>query len=301
MNSEKEIYRPSIEKEKDELSVVEKRQLVDVWHKIVLGKEYYAQNIETMTTEEIRKWLYVSLTQEIELLAKDWNLEPDEELVGKIQREQDLENKAKWEVEYIKDVHGKVSGIAENFDMASADVHWSSWPARMKETKKFNCVMASFLGMNFLKKAGIKSYFGNPVGHIADVAQLSNRDWQYVDFLVKNLTKRINPSEIKLGNTQVLKIDDDDIGFRMIPLIKDFDVLSSIFNNLSLLKKEIINKNMPQETVEYISKFQVQFNEVDFGGLSKKLCSDIYALMETKEMKEEFERKNTARLKSSNL
>ncbi|MBU4141365.1 hypothetical protein KKE99_00635 [Patescibacteria group bacterium] len=296
MNSEKENleYNSKIENERaesKELSFEEKKQLVEVWGKIVLGKADSLQDIDAMTSEDIKKWLFNSLMQEIDSLAKEWGIESDKDLTRKIQEEQNLENKAKLEAEHIKEMHDKVSGIAENFDMASADVHWSSWPGRMKETKQFNCVGATLLGINFLNKAGIKSYYGMPAGHVANVARLSNGEWQYADFLVQKLVKKINPSETRLGNTEVLKIDDEDIGFRVVPLLKNSEAPSSILDNLSELKEEEINQNMPKETVDYISKFQGQFSRVDFSDLSKKLYPDARALEETKEMKEEVERK----------
>lgn len=285
--------------ESKELSLEEKKQLAEAWCDIVLGKGDCFQDIETMGSESIKQWMHDSLMQEIELLVKEWKLEPNGEFIKKIQEEQDLENKAKLEDGYIKEVHGKISGIAENFDMDSAEVRWSSWPARMRETKQFNCVGATLLGANLLDKAGIKSYYGMPAGHVANVAQLSNGEWKYIDCLVKKLAKKIKPSEERLTNIGVLKIDDKDIGFRLIPLLKNSEALSSVLENLSLLKKEKINPTMSKETADYISKFQEKFKDIDFSALNRKLYPDVRALEATQEMREESERKRIARSKAS--
>lgn len=179
MNREKELLENNFIKENEcmeskKLSVEEKQQLVEVWNEVVLGRADGLQDIEKMSDEEIKAWLFDSLMQETDRLMKEWNLEPEEKFIRKIQEEQSSDIKSKHEVEYIRVMHDKVSEITKNFDMTSNSVKWSSWLARMKETKEFNCVGSSLIGMQFLKKAGIKSYFGSPAGHAANVAKLSN-------------------------------------------------------------------------------------------------------------------------------
>lgn len=299
MNPEKEIYSHNFEKEKNELSIGEKRQLSEAWCGVVLGKEDCSQDIETMSNDGVKEWMYGSLMREIESLAKDWKLEPDEELINKIQEQQDLENKEKLEAEYIKKMHDKVSRIAKDFDMASADVHWSSWPQRMRETGKFNCVGATLIGTRFLDKAGIKSYYGSPAGHAINIAKLSNGEWWYADFLAdKKWVKKFKPSETRVANVRTLKIDDKDNNFKLIPLLENSEAPSSILDNLSELQKEKITKNMPKEDADYILKFQEKFKDIDFGNLSYKLYPEVCALEESEEMKEEIERKRIAKLKS---
>ncbi len=313
MNPEKETleYNSKIENEcmeNKELSCEEKRQLVETWGEVVLGRADNLLDTEAMKNEDVKKWLFSSLMREIEILAKEWKLEPDEDLIKKIQEEQDFDNKSKFEVEYIRVMYDKVSKITKNFDMSSFSVKWSSWPARMRETKEFNCVGATMLGMHFLKKAGIKSYYGSPVGHAVNIAELSNGEFWYADFIQdKKLTKKLNLSEKQSGNKQILELDYDDGKVKQIPLLENSEISSAILENFSDLKKESINQKIPiknikeQETADYIAKFKKQFSEVDFGGLNRKLYPVICALEETEEMKEEVECKKIAMAKSSDL
>lgn len=260
--------------------------MAEVWSNVVLGKEDDLQDIETMTSEDIKKRLFDSLMQEIETLAKEWKLEPDENLIKKYKKkEQDLEKRSKLEVEYIKAMHDRVSEITKNFDMASASVKWSSWPTRMRETKEFNCVGSTLFGMKFLEKAGIKSYFGSPAGHAANIAKLSNGELWYADFIQdKKLTKKLNYSEENFGNKPVMKLDYDNGTVKSIPLLENSEISSSILENFSELKKEPLGQKIPienikeKETADYIAKFKKPFSDVDFGNLNRKLYPEICVL-----------------------
>ncbi|MBI4434709.1 GNAT family N-acetyltransferase [Candidatus Uhrbacteria bacterium] len=63
------------------LSIMERRQLADVWSRVVLGGRVEAPDSDRQTPEEFRVWLHESLMAEIATLAAEWGMVPDAKLV----------------------------------------------------------------------------------------------------------------------------------------------------------------------------------------------------------------------------
>jgi len=141
----------------------------------------------------------------------------------------------------------------------------------MRETKKFNCAGATLLGMNLLDKGGIKSYCGNPHGHVVNIVKLSNGEWWYVDFRngKKNFLK-LEAEEIEIVGTQILKINQPEINYKLIPVYNNTEAAGFVLGNLSSLKHEVEHSGKPdknsneKQAKELIKKHEQIFQKTDF-------------------------------------
>ena len=284
--------------ERQEISSEQKKILGKVWTEMVVDNSDTPENIRDMPNEEIKKWLFESTMKDIESFTNELRLKNDQVLIEKIQKTENLDEKSALELEYIKNVHTQVDSMVHNFDRSeNKSTKWDSWPKRMRETKEFNCVGAALLGINFLEKGGIKSYYGNPAGHVINIAKLSNGEWWYVDFRNgKQNIIRIEPEETSLADVLVLKINHPSIDYRLIPLYENSEATCSILSNLASLKRAAENKNIPDENIEkkeakkYLEKYKSNFEKMDFSLLHQSLYSKFIEVEKTKEMRGEIRR-----------
>jgi len=281
--------------EQQELTSEQKRNLGEAWTEMIIDNAGVPENIKE---NEIKKWLFESMMEDIEKFAGELGLQVDAKLVEKIQKAKDLEEKSALELEYIKKVHAQVDTIVQQFDRsASKSTKWDSWPKKMRETKEFNCVGATLLGIHLLEKGGVKSYYGNPYEHVVNIAKLSNGEWWYVDFRngKQNIIK-IEPEEITIADVSVLKIKQPNIDYRLIPIYDNSEAAGSVLNNLSSLKHEAEDQNIPDENIEkkeakeYLEKYGKNFQRTDFSLLYQSLYPKFIEFNETDQMQKEITR-----------
>src|SRR3989338_6756505 len=238
--------------ERQEISSEQKKILGKVWTEMVVDNSDTPENIRDMPNEEIKKWLFESTMKDMESFTNELRLKNDQVLIEKIQKTENLDEKSALELEYIRNVHAQVDSLVHNFDRSgNKSTKWDSWPKRMRETKEFNCVGATLLGINLLEKGGIKSYYGNPGGHVVNIAKLSNGEWWYVDFRngKQNIIK-LEPEEIVIADVPTLKINQPNIDYRLIPLYANSEAAGSVLGNLSSLKHEAEDERIPNEDIE---------------------------------------------------
>ena len=292
-----------VEQKRQEISPEQKKILGEVWTEMVVDNSDTPKNISVMTTEEIKKWLFESAMKDVESFTNELGLKNDQVLIEKIQKTENLGEKSALELKYIRNIHAQVDNIVHNFDESeNKSTKWDSWPKRMRETKEFNCVGAALLGINFLEKGGIKSYYGNPAGHVINIAKLSNGEWWYVDFRNgKQNIIRIEPEETFLADVLVLKINHLSIDYKLIPIYENSEAACSILSNLASLKSAAENKNIPDENIEnkeakeYLEKYKSNFEKTDFSLFHKILYSKFITVRKTKEMQGEIRRINNMR------
>ncbi|MFA5433499.1 MAG: hypothetical protein WC319_11610 [Candidatus Paceibacterota bacterium] len=281
-----------------EISLEQKKSLGGIWADMIIDDSCILQNISELEPEEFKKELYRKTIEDIDNLIIEWNLQADPKLIESIQKTENIDSKAALELEYIKKEHAQVDDVAQKFDrLSEKSTKWDSWPKKMRESKGFNCVGATLLGMSLLDKGGIKSYYGTPHGHAVNIAKLSNGDWWYVDFRNgKQNVIKINPEEITLDSVPVLKINNPDIAYRFIPIHDNSEIVGSILGNLASLKQEAEDQDTSNETIEkkeakeYLNKYKQNFREVDFSSLLQSLCPNLVKVEETEEMKNEKRR-----------
>jgi len=297
------IDNACVKQERQEISPEQKKILGEVWAEMVVDNSDTPKNISSMTTEEIKKWLFESAMKDVESFTNELGLKNDQVLIEKIQKTENLGEKSALELKYIRNVHAQVDSLVHNFDRSeNKSTKWDSWPKRMRETKEFNCVGATLLGINFLEKSGIKSYYGNPGGHVVNIAKLSNGEWWYVDFRNgKQNIIRIEPEETFLADVLVLKINHLSIDYKLIPIYENSEAACSILSNLASLKSAAENKNIPDENIEnkeakeYLEKYKSNFEKTDFSLFHKILYSKFITVRKTKEMQGEIRRINNMR------
>ena len=239
--------------------------------------------------------------KDIEKFSEELGLRIDAELVKKIQNAKSLEEKSTLELEYIKQAHTQINEIVQKFNRsADKSTKWDSWPKRMRETREFNCVGATLLGINLLEKGGIKSYYGNPYGHVVNIVKLSNGEWWYVDFRNGKLIK-LEPEKTTIAGVPTLKINQPDIDYKIIPLYDNSEAAGSVLGNLSSLKHEAENESTPGEDIEkkeakeYLEKYSQNFQKADFSLLHQSLYPKFIKFYKTDEMKKEISRIDSMR------
>ncbi len=305
MNSEiPQFEQPkNIEAEQQGLSPEQKKSLGEVWTEMVVDSESAPENIGKMTQAEIKQYLFDSIMQDIEKFSEELGLQIDAELVEKIQNTESLEEKSALELEYIKKAHAQVDEIVQGFDKsADKSTKWDSWPKRMRETKEFNCAGATLLGIYLLEKGGINSHYGNPHGHVLNIAKLSNGEWWYVDFRngKQNIIK-LEPEEITIADMPTLKINQPNIDYRLIPLYNNSEAAGSVLGNLSSLKRGAQDESVSDENIEkkeakeHLKKYGQNFQKVDFSLLHQSLYPKFIELDKTDEMQKEIARIDSMR------
>ena len=306
-DAENYTWKENEKKESQELSVKDKKSLADSWTTMVVDSEEEPGNITEMDDAGVKKWMYESLMDDTNRLIDEWRIKPDEELIAKIQDEEDLEKKAKYEIKYIESIHKKIQHVRDAFNNARKKEHveksnkWDSWPKKMREGKDFNCVGATLLGIIFLEKAGIECSYGSPSGHAVNIAKLSNGDMWYVDFNNdKSQTRQIDPIKTEEADgISVLKFVEPVNRYKIIPVLDNSEIPLFVLGNLSALNKEAQEKEIPateeekrdkEEAESTLSKFKNEYSNIDFGKISERLYPEYGEIGEGEEMKMENER-----------
>ena len=285
-------------KKERELSAEEKRQAVLVWKEMVLGVETMPENMEQLNDLEIKKWLSASLNLEIDNLSKDWDLNPNSDLIKKVSEAENAEEKSKAQVEYIQACYSQIENLVLKFkESPIKSTRWNSWPKTMRQYKSFNCVGASLLGQCLLEKAGIKNYLGNPAGHVVDIAHLENGDWWYIDFLNGKLdVRKIEPRETEICGNPVLELDNSPVSYKLIPLYNVSEAPGSVLRNLDCLVNEAGSESISDENPDKIAAKKIFYEHgeiaknTNFNTLLIKLYPDRFKFADSPEMKNERKR-----------
>lgn len=270
------------------------RNVVDLWSMAVIGSEV---EHEVSSESGLREMMHRTLLEQAMHLVESWNLQPDPEVIEKIRQEQDPQLKAQLQEAYIHSLGVRIQNIVRSFDQSPPrSSKWDSWPQRMKERERFNCVGAILLGSALLDQADIESSIGNPTNHVVNMARLANGDWWYVDLMNGgNQIRRVTPSETKLGPTPVLRLDEPEIDYRLVPLYSMDEIPVLVLGNLASLQHDAQEKEADDEILaarEYASRFSDTFQRVDLSELTDRLYPHAHDVQLTDEMREETERIN---------
>jgi hypothetical protein len=278
-----------------ELSAEQKHSLSESWCQLVVDNEVMPNNIDKLSQDEIREWLFKSIMRDTEKLAGEFGIQPNAVLIECIKTTKDMSERSSKELEYLKHSHSQVDDLVKSFDKSpNKSLRWDSWPKRMRETGEFNCVGATLFGMYMLEKAGIKSFLGNPYGHVINIVQLSNGDWWYADFVngSQNLMK-IDPEEIEIAGARVFKVKHPNIEYGLIPIFENSEIPGSVLENFSSMAYEANDSNIPDvnigkiEAKEYLEKYGQHFKKADFSLLNKIIYTQKVGVSESDEMQKE--------------
>lgn len=285
-----------------ELELKEKENLVDAWLTIAVDNQIQPDNIADLNNEQLKRWFYKTLMEDTSKLAEEWGLQPDIALIEKIREEQNPEQRARIEMDFIEAVRVKIQEFKKAHPLKNRSDKWDSWPSEMRKNKTFNCVGGTLLGILLLDKAGIRSYYGNPFSHVLSIVKLSNGEWMYVDFL-NNQVKKIKPQEIMLDGVRTLKLEEPDIIYRYVPLFDNSESVGSIIGNFHSLECDTKDKKVDpldkQEAERLFANFAEEFQKNDFSSLHDILYPLKVSLSRSKEMQNEGGRIEKIQLFSS--
>ncbi len=287
-----EIIESGSEKE---LSQDDKKNFSQMWIDLFVDCEKMPEHVEDLSESEIREWMFQSLMHDVKRLLFEWNLEPDEKLIGDIMREDDPQIKAQLEKRYILEMHKRFTAKIATCDDKGKSAKWSSWPQEMRAQGLCNCVGASSLGIDILETAGITSYYGNPAGHIVNIARLSDGKWWYVDFLNGSTQcKEINAQEVTINSVTALKVDDIAIDYHLIVYGDTQNMPAFIINNIIGMDYEASDDAIPDTDMDkifaksYLAKNRVKMSSPDkVKIILKKLFPDIDKIQNSPEMQTE--------------
>jgi hypothetical protein len=288
----------SVLKEKKELTGEQKKLLAEIWTEVVINDAVLPTQIEKMTAEEIRKWLFESLMADVDDLADRWGLILDRELIEKIQKAKPGAEREKLEIDYFLAAHAKIDERVKTFSRSpEKSTKWDSWPKKMRETGEFNCVGATLLGIRALGAAGIENYVGNPYGHDVNIVKTSAGNWFYVDFRNgKRNVFNLEPEIVRIKEATALKVNSPRTDYRLIPIYDVRDISSSIIANLSSMTREANDPSVPDQSPakkdakQTVARYEDMLKRDEFNDLDESLFPEIIHFDATPETQEEERR-----------
>lgn len=288
--------QPKAEQAIAEFTLEERRQLADVWTRVVLGGRVEVPDSDRQTSEEFRQWLHESLMRETAALADEWGMVPDTDLVARMHAAEAPEQRAALEHTYLERCqelfNQRMSTFRPSFERSTK---WDSWPDAVRESRSFNCAGSALIGSRLLEAAGIRQWIGNPVGHVVNIVQLSDGSWWYVDFLNRNVYQ-IQPTEEEIAGVQSFAIREDGIEYRHILLLEPSDAASVVLDNLSTLQHDAHEGSADPGDLDmraaraYVERFPGILDTMDLEPFTVKLGGQLHAAMETPAMRAEAER-----------
>ncbi len=290
-------------KEIRELSGERKKALADLWTEVAIDNAIPPQEIEAMSSAEIKKWLFESLMSDVDILAEEWGMDLDVALIEKIQQTESGFEREKLEIEYFLAAHAKIDERVKKFSRSpEKSAKWDSWPKKMRETGEFNCVGATLLGIRALGAAGIENYLGNPYGHAVNIVKTSAGNWFYVDFRNgKRNVFNLEPEIVKINEVTVLKVKSPRTDYRLIPIDDVEDISSSIIANFSSLAREAVDPSVPDQSPEkkdakeIMDRYGAKLNCEELDDFDEALFPGIIHFDETPETQEEKRRLKSQR------
>lgn len=275
------------------LSIAERRQLVDVWSRVVLGGRVEAPDTDRQTPEEFRAWLHESLMREFAALVEEWGMIADANLVQRIRASEIPAERATLEVEYLRKCQKLFTRRTNAFRPSSErSTKWDSWPDAMRESGEFNCVGSVLLGMQLLEAAGMRQWIGNPVGHVVNIAQLADGSHWYIDFLNRDI-RPIQPASGAIAGVSACSLREDGLEYRRLLLLDVAHAVDIVLGNLSALQHDAYRTDADPEDLDILAarvrvkRFPGILDTVDLEPLTGKLSARLHAAMETSEMRAE--------------
>jgi len=237
-----------------QLESEQKEQLVHMYTTLAV-EATVPETIETMSDDELRQWLYETTMNDVREFMKENEITADEVLLNKLKESSSVEDKSVIEMEYVHSVYEKIDAFAQVFRERGEATKWNSCPSLMRETKSFNCVGSTLIGIELLEQAGIKNQYGNPPGHVVNIAHLSDGRIMYADFLNgKNSVQEVEADISNLEGVPLLHVDKSHIDYELVPLLEKEEIISSILGNLRGMSRDIDNSVQDTDAIEQIER-----------------------------------------------
>ena len=244
-----------------ELSISEKKFLMDYWQDNILGKKVDIEfDVDAADNEEMKKWLYETLMKRASevyrqlidspldrrapisdrkvdesLRQERQAIDNELQIIGqRINLEQDVATKVQLQLEYLKKCGDLFRRIKSNFITPFPELPFkSNEPKYIEQNQEFICGGAALLGSVIFERDNItqKYYRGRASGHSVDIVRLADGGWCYVD-LANGIVEIINPTgEMdengipleKTGNCPILEFNNEAIVYQKVPIMKKED------------------------------------------------------------------------------
>ncbi|MDD5396752.1 MAG: hypothetical protein PHW24_01690 [Candidatus Moranbacteria bacterium] len=252
-------------------------------------------NVESMDDKEIKQWLYRSLMHEISTIGLQLGFEADKKLIETIANTEDRKEKSRVQLEYIYSCNEQFKEIAKTDMPGKNSSRWDTMPLTMRENKSFNCVGASLLGHDLLRKCEIENFFGNPAGHVMNVVRLDNNDLWYVDFRNDRIEK-MQPEIIEINGIKSVNLINTSNVYNYVPLLEVTEAPAFIFGNIRALKSEATNDEYlddfpgKDDAKKIYQRFKKELDEISPGKFRQFLYSETDSLWSGDQMQNERER-----------
>ncbi len=226
--------------------------------------------------------MYDILEPTLDKILQSLEIQPDLNSVEKINETRNVAEKAKHQKELL-------DNTMKNFKKVPFK-KWSFFPSQIQEAKSFNCSGSALLMGHLLNKSGIETYYCAPPGHSANIAKLADGSIFYLDSRIniqtpEEIEKNIVPirketaKEEEKEGIKMLKLDQPDIEYKIIPTFFQKDSLASMLDNFDSLKE-----TKDEEATDVYNHFKPSLDKTDFD----KMKEEIYPGLNKYQASEEF-------------
>ena len=282
------------------------RNDVENWTTLVgVDKENAGFVSEKLDPPELKEKMYSILEPTLDKILQSLEIQPDLNSAEKIRETKDAAEKTKYQKEFL-------DNTMKSFKKVSFK-KWSFFPSQIQETKGFNCSGSALLMGRLLNKSGIETYYCAPPGHSVNIAKLADGSLFYLDSRIniqtpedteKNIVsiRKETAKEEEKEGIKILKINQPDIEYEIIPILSQKDSLAAMLDNFGSLKEtemeartEKNKKEKDEEAVETYNRFKPSLDKIDFNEMKEKLYPGLKKYQASEEFKNEEERINKTR------
>jgi len=235
-----------------------------------------------MSEEQLKTTLYENLMQGVDAAVEEIGFEIDQNLLEKIEREKDPQEKCLLQKQFIEGIIQQTRSENEGGKFRQdKDAKWACYPKQIAKDRRLNCSSASLFIGRILEKAGIPVDFGAVYHHTVSVAKLADGHSYYVDSRRRSDNLVALSDETKpAGAYSYREMNNERLAFKKIFILpkQDGDMKVVLSNS------RVMRESQDEEALRQIDTINPN---IDFGILAEKLFSKEYDLYETDEWQEE--------------
>lgn len=256
--------------------------LTQDWPKLSGVEMPQGLDIAAMDDEQLKTTLYENLMQGVDAAVKEIGFEIDQDLLEKIARENDPQEKCSLQKKFIEAIIRQTRDEGEGGKFKQdKEAKWACYPKQIAKDRRLNCSSATLFIGRILEKAGIPVDFGAVYHHTVSVAKLADGHSYYVDSRRRSDNLVALSDEPKpAGAYSYREMNNERIAFKKIFIIPKQDGDMKVALSNSRVMRESQDEEARRQTDEIDPN-------IDFGVLAEKLFSKEYELYETDEWQEE--------------
>uniref|UniRef100_A0A7C4QX79 Uncharacterized protein n=1 Tax=candidate division CPR3 bacterium TaxID=2268181 RepID=A0A7C4QX79_UNCC3 len=213
-----------------------KEEFAKFWTNAIVFEEKIPANFGLFSYRQIIEWCFKNLIICSGKILLKWGIEPDQEIIKKINEEKDLQGKAFLEKLYIFNFQQKITQFIMNQERKNSK--WNSWPTSIMENSSFNCTGGTTLSIWMLSKLKLKSYIGIiPFSHVFNIVELSNKELFCLDLVNMRVYSMLDIETIDVEGHQCLDLSKKPgHPSSIIPIFDTHCITYMILNNASIAR-----------------------------------------------------------------